>query len=161
MAKREDYRSKIEWLRENGTLNRGAHDVKDEFFLEYDFFDPCDLLQVKYEMVRRVERDDWTVSQASKMFGFSRTSFYQTQRTIDEEGLGGLGPRKRGPKAAHKLTEDVMQFVEESISEDSTLRAPKVAELVEEHFGFTVHPRSIERALERRKKNQRRADEKG
>jgi len=86
---------------------------------------------------------------------------YETKRTIDEEGLGGLGPRKRGPKAAHKLTSDVMQFIKKSLSEDNTLRAPKVAELVEEHFGFKIHPRSIERALERRKKNQRRADRKG
>lgn len=158
MTNRRDYRSKIELLKENGTFYRMAENVKDELFSEYDFFDSCDLLQVKYEMVRRVERDDWTVSQASKMFGFSRTSFYQTQRTIDEEGLGGLLPQKRGPKAAHKLTGDVMQFIEESISEDSTLRAPKLVELIEERFGFTVHPRSIERALERRKKNQRRAD---
>ena len=161
MAKREDYRSKIEWLKESGTFYREAVKVKDELFLEYDFFDPCDLLQIKYEMVRRVERDDWTVTEASKSFGFSRTSFYETKRTIDEEGLGGLGPRKRGPKAAHKLTSDVMQFIKKSLSEDSTLRAPKVAELVEEHFGFKIHPRSIERALERRKKNQRRADRKG
>lgn len=161
MAKREDYRSKIEWLKESGTFYREAVNVKDELFLEYDFFDPYDLLQVKYEMVRRVERDNWTVTEASKSFGFSRTSFYQTQRAIAEEGLGGLGPRKRGPKAAHKLTGDVMQFIEESINEDSTLRAPKVAELVEERFGFKIHPRSIERALERRKKNQRMSDEKG
>lgn len=161
MAKREDYRSKIEWLKKSGTFYREAVNVKDELFLEYDFFDPCDLLQVKYEMVRRVERDDWTVTEASKSFGFSRTSFYETKRTIDEEGLGGLGPRKRGPKAAHKLTGDVMQFIEESISEDSIFRAPKVAELIEERFGFKIHPRSIERALERRKKNQRSADGKG
>ena len=161
MAKREDYRPKIEWLRESGTFYREAVNVKDELFLEYDFFDPYDLLQVKYEMVRRVERDDLTVSEASKTFGFSRTSFYETQRRINEEGLGSLVPRKRGPKAAHKLTGDVMQFIEERIGEDISLRAPRLVELIEERFGFTVHPRSIERALERRKKNQRRADGKG
>jgi len=70
MAKREDYRSKIEWLKESGTFYREAVKVKDELFLEYDFFDPCDLLQIKYEMVRRVERDDWTVTEASKSFRF-------------------------------------------------------------------------------------------
>jgi hypothetical protein len=41
------------------------------------FFDPRDLVQVKYEMVRRVRVDRQPVSRSLAAFGFSRSSFYQ------------------------------------------------------------------------------------
>ena len=152
MAKNHDEEKKIKWLKENGVLNKAHENVKDELFQEYDFFSPHDLIQVKYEMVRRVEKDNWTVSRASKDFGFSRVSFYESQKALEKHGLADLIPRKRGPKAPHKLSDEVLSFVKEQMGKDTTLRAPAIAHLIEERFGFTVHPRSIERALERRKK---------
>ena len=157
----DDEVQKIKWLKENGVLNKAHENVKDELFQEYDFFSPHDLIQVKYEMVRRVEKDEWTVSRASKDFGFSRVSFYESQGALEKHGLANLIPRKRGPKAAHKLSEEVMRFVEEQMRKAPALRAPAIAHLTEERFGFTVHPRSIERALERRKKKRRSNDGKG
>src|SRR5713101_1882440 len=62
-----------------------------------DFFDPHDLLQVKYEMLRRVRRDAVTVSQAARLFGFSRPSFYHARDAFTRGGLGALVPQKRGP----------------------------------------------------------------
>ena len=149
--------SKVKKLEEKGGLNPKPQNVKDELFQEYDFFDPRDLFQVKYEMVRRVQKDRWNVAQASKTFGFSRKSFYEIQNVIERKGLAGLIPRKRGPRSAHKLTDDVMKFVEQAIRKDDTLRAPQIVSLIKERFGFKVHPRSIERALERRKKNERKS----
>jgi transposase len=149
--------SKVKKLKEKGGLNPKPQNVKDELFQDYDFFDPRDLFQVKYEMVRRVQKDRWNVAKASKTFGFSRKSFYEIQNVIQRKGLAGLIPRKRGPISAHKLTGDVMKFIEQAVREDDTLRAPQMVSLIEEHFGFKVHPRSIERALERRKKNERKS----
>jgi hypothetical protein len=91
-------------LKANGTLNPHARRVHDALFHETPFFDPRDLLQVKYEMLRRVRIDGWPVSRAAAAFGLSRPSFYQTQRAFERHGLGGLLPRKRGPKAGRKLT---------------------------------------------------------
>lgn len=144
--------SKVEKLKKHGVLNPRPQQVKDELFQEYDFFDPQDLLQVKYEMVRRVQKDDWTVGKASRSFGLSRPSYYQAQKEFNQKGLPGLIPRQRGPKAAHKLSDEVMKFIEQAIAKDNRLRAPKIASLVEKHFDLSVHPRSIERALARRKK---------
>jgi transposase len=152
---RKDGNSKIEALKQRGGLNPRAKDVKDEVFEKYDFFDPHDLVQVKYEMVRRVQRDGWSISQASKTFGFSRPSFYEIQSAFDKEGLPGLTPRRRGPKTAHKLSDNVMKFVKKAVGEDNTLRAPQIASLIEERFGLKVHPRSIERALAKKKKGQK------
>ncbi len=152
MAKNGDGDSKVERLSKQGGLNRKAQEVRDELFLKHDFFDSRDLLQVKYEMVRRVKKDGWTVTQASNIFGFSRPSFYKAQKAFDQEGLAGLIPHQRGPKAAYKLSGEVLEFVERVLKEDRTLRSPDLVSLIEKRFGLKVHPRSIERALARRGK---------
>ncbi len=136
----------------NGTFNARAARVSDALFMQGDFFDARDLVQVKYEMLRRVLEDGMSVAQASAAFGFSRVAFYEIQRAWKHEGVGGLLPKPRGPKHAHKLTEEVMDFMHTAQVEDATLRAPGLAALVHERFGFQVHPRSIERALARQVK---------
>ena len=102
---------KLESLSQNGTLNTHPEDVTDDLFSNGEFFDPRDLLQVKYEMLRRVRQDGMTVSMAAKMFGFSRVSYYQIQHAYDQHGLAGLMPHPKGPRHGHKLTETVMVFV--------------------------------------------------
>ena len=70
-------------LDQNGTLNAYWEDVGDELFSGSEFFDPRDLLQVKYEMLRCVRQDGVAVSKAAKTFGFSRVSYYQIQHAYD------------------------------------------------------------------------------
>jgi len=139
-------------LGQTGTLNSHFEDVTDELFLGNEFFDPRDLIQVKYEMLRRVRQDNMSVSQAAKRFGFSRVSYYQIQQAYDQNGLVGLMPRQRGPGHAHKLTEDILSFVADCRSRVPSLHAPGLAERIKERFGVSVHPRSIERALKRQLK---------
>jgi len=154
----KDNDSKAEALREHGVLNPKPEMVRDELFEKYHFFDGRDVLQVKYEMVRRVKKDRWTVTQAARTFGFSRPSFYEAKNALNKEGLSGLLPAQRGPKKAHKLSDDVMIYVEEAVAEDQRLRAGTIASLIEKRFGFKVHPRSIKRALEKRKKKRRKRE---
>ena len=59
------------------------------------------------------------------------------------------------PKFFHKLTADVLEFIEGKVKEGVPLRARKLAPLIKEKFGKEVHPRSIERAMERRKKKRK------
>ena len=92
---------------------------------------------------------------AAKAFGFSRVAFYQAMAAFRKEGLAGLLPRRRGPKAANKLTDAVLEFIDQQRAADRSLRAPQLAALVQEHLGLSVHPRSIERALARRAKRGR------
>lgn len=152
----EDYGDvKLEALGQNGTLNAYPGDVADELFSDSEFFDPRDLLQVKYEMLRRVRQDGMTVSRAAKMFGFSRVSYYQIQHAYDQHGLAGLMPHHRGPRHAHKLTEDVMAFISACKNKKASLQATDLAIRIKQHFGLSVHPRSIERALQRQLKKRR------
>jgi transposase len=147
---------KRQQLMASGTLNPTPEKVQDHLFQSDAFFDPDDALQVKYEMLRRVERDGHSVTQAATDFGFSRRHFYALQHQCAEQGFPGLVPKKRGPKGAHKLTDDIMDF---SVKAHEDLPCPTAAELarrVHEHCGLSVHPRSIAKALTR-KKNERTA----
>src|SRR5205809_6192547 len=90
--------AKLQTLRQQACLNPRPDRVHDEFFHDSEFFDPHDLVQVKYEMLRRVQKDGNPVSQAAATFGFSRPSFYQAQAAFEQAGLAGLIPHKRGPK---------------------------------------------------------------
>jgi transposase len=152
MPKVPDSEPKLQALREQGCLNPRPQDVTDELFRSSDFFDARDQLQTKYEMLRRVENDGYSVTQASSAFGFSRPSFYQTQASFQQGGLPGLAPRKRGPRQAHKLSAEVIEFLRQEQQRDPSLRGPALARLVEQRFQVVIHPRSIERGLARSQK---------
>lgn len=143
---------KLEALREEGSLNPRPERVQDKLFVGNEFFDARDLIQVKYEMVRRVETDGLSVTEASTAFGFSRPSFYQAQALLNAQGLAGLLPKKRGPRGAHKLNTDVVDAIEKARAENPSIRIEDLIGLVKKRFGVRVHARSIERALARREK---------
>jgi transposase len=147
-----DEQKKEAVLRANGTFNSRAEQVTDALFAKGGFFDARDLVQVKYEMLRRVREEGMSVSEAAAAFGFSRVAFYEIQRAWDRDGMSGLLPRPRGPRHPHKLTDEVMDSVCAAQDEDTTLRAPALVAWVRDRFGLEVHPRSIERALARRSK---------
>ena len=155
MADRKRSDPKLDALRKRRTLNPRADRVTDELFRQSEFFDPRDLLQVKYEMMRRVQVDKASVTGAAGAFGFSRPSFYEAQRVYALGGLAGLVPRKPGPRDAHKLGPDVMRFIEELRAMDPSISASALVPLVKKRFEVDVHPRSIERALHRKEKKRR------
>jgi len=155
MAKRSKPDRKQLALRQQGALNPRPEHVTDQLFLTNEFFDRRDLVQVKYEMLRRVQSDGQPVSRAAAAFGFSRPSFYQAQATFQQGGLPALVPHKRGPKQAHKLTTEVLSLVRQLREQDSSLRPADLAARIQERYGITVHPRSIERALVRSQKKPR------
>ncbi len=140
---------KEEALREARALNPRPEAVVDPAFASSEFLDARDLVQVRYEMVRRVREEGETVSGAASAFGFSRPSWYAAAASLDEAGLPGLLPARPGPRRAHKLTDEIVAFLRVTRDEDPALRAPELAERVDREFGVRVHPRSVERALAR------------
>lgn len=103
-------------------------------------------------MLRRVQVDGLSITEAAKAFGFSRPSFYQAQAMLAQRGLPGLIRRRPGPQHPSKLSDEVVAYLEDQLALDALLRAPALAERILERFGLSVHPRSVERALRRRKK---------
>lgn len=147
MTREED--PKVRALRAQRSLNPRPGAVRDERFAESEFFDARDLVQVKYEMVRRVRADGDAVSRSAAAFGFSRPSFYEAAGALSEGGLQALVPARPGPRRAHKLTEEVLVFVRERLQTDPSLRPADLVVAIAERFGVRVHPRSVERALAR------------
>ena len=115
MAKKLIRDPKTRALRQEASLHPHPEQVTDELFSTQEFFDARDLVQVKYEMLRRVQSEGQTVSQAAANFGFSRPSFYQAQAAFQQGGLPALMPQKRGPKQAHKLTAEVLGFLHHAL----------------------------------------------
>ena len=155
MEKRKTNSAKRKVLAQNGTLNKNADKVVDPRFRNMAFFDPDDLLQVKYEMLRSAQKEGVGVIKASEAFGFSRITFYKTEKAFKEYGIFGLLPRKKGPRRAHKLTGKVMEFVGKLKDKKPDIGSEELAEEVKNRFGISVHKRSIERATNRSKKKQR------
>ena len=152
MARKRKSDAKEAALAETRTLNPRPEAVGDEQFASSEFFDARDLVQVKYEMVRRVRVDGAPVTQTAAAFGFSRPSFYQAQTAFEQGGLAALIPQKTGPRNGHKLTPAVMEFLNRARVAEPTVRAERLASLVHQTFGVQVHPRSIERQFLRQKK---------
>ena len=148
MARRDD--AKDAALAASRTLNGDPQKVTDPAFTAGGFFDPADLLQVKYEMVRQVEVEGVPVSAAAKAFGFARQSVYNARAALAAGGLAALIPGKPGPKGGHKLTGPVLDHLESLLEQDPRLTFGELAAQAAQRFGIQVHPRSVRRALERR-----------
>lgn len=142
-------------LRQGGGLNPHPQDVQDELFQSNEFFDPRDLVQVKYEMLRRAQVEGWSIARAAKAFGLSRPAYYHAQEAFEANGLPGLTRRRPGPKRAHKLSEEIVDYMEQLRADDAELSVSVLAERIRQKFQVVVHARSIERALARRRKKGR------
>ena len=143
---------KEEALTRDGALNPRPEAVRDPLFKDNPFFDPRDLVQVRYEMVRRHQADGQSIRDAADVFGVSRPTFYKAQSALADQGLAGLLPQQRGPKGGHKISVEVIAFVDELKAENSDLTLPQVIGAIAARFGLDVHRRSLERALTRKKK---------
>lgn len=135
-------------LSAHGATHPHPEAVTDPLFRDSAFFDPDDLVQVKYEMLRSVQKDGRTVVEAAQAFGLSRPAFYVTQGLFQREGLPGLLPRKRGPKRPHKLTNETLAVLAQAVQEAGRmLKGEELAALLAQRFGIEAHPRSVLRRL--------------
>ena len=146
---------KVTALRAAGALHPNSDAVRDEAFLRHPFFDARDRVQVKYEMLRRHEVDQRPVTEVAASFSVSRQAFYEAQTAFTAGGLPGLVPKRPGPKRAHKCTDAILDFAARWQAEASDRSAEHLAAVVRQQFQVTIHPRSLQRALERRKKKRR------
>jgi transposase len=135
-------------LSAHGASHPHPEAVTDPLFRDSAFFDPNDLVQIKYEMLRSVQKEGRAVVEAAQAFGLSRPVFYVTQAVFQREGLPGLLPRKRGPKRPHKLNDEAMSVLLEAIQAAGRMpKGEELATLLAQRCGVEVHPRSILRRL--------------
>lgn len=141
-------------LAATGTLHRNPQSVVDPLFRAGGFFDPHDLLQVRYEMVRRHRVEQVPVAITAQLFGVSVPTAYQAHAAFEAGGLAGLLPKRRGPKHGHKLTPEILAHIERRQRERPDWGTRELLAELEHGFGLTVHRRSLERVLRGKKKLQ-------
>jgi hypothetical protein len=76
------------------------------------------------------------------------------RRAFRAQGIPGLLPRPRGPKRAHKCTDEILDFAAQWRAAEPP-DAESVTDAIRRRFGVSIHPRSLQRALARRAKKGR------
>ena len=152
MAKLKKPDQKTLELKRTGTFNPHPNSIADRLFKENPFFDPKDLLQVRYEMLRRHRVEGVSIVDVATQFGVCRPTVYQAQAAFQQAGLSGLLPKQRGPKHGHKLSAEIIEYVRVLRAAAPSLTTVAAIQAVQEKFGITVHRRSLERAMASKKK---------
>jgi hypothetical protein len=99
MAKRGQPDQKMLELKRTSTLNPHPEAVTDPLFKQNPFFDSRDLLQVRYEMLRRHSSEGCRFSMRPLPLSL-RPTFYQAQSAFSRAGLAGLLPVNVVPRVA-------------------------------------------------------------
>jgi transposase len=147
-----DPNAKRQALKEAGTFNPRSDQVRHQLFVQSEFFDPQDLIQLKYESLRALEVDGYSIARAAMELGLSRPTIYQAQEQFQLQGLEGLLPRKRGPRSPHKLTDRVWQFLQKLTATQPELDAQDLVRRVRQRFRIKLHPRTLEKAFKSKAK---------
>ena len=141
--------SKTEHLHQSGTLNPHPEAVSDSLFAHSAFFDPRDLLQVRYEMIR-AHRKGTTLEATAARFGMSVPTCVRIKRAFREGGLQALIPGRRGPRGPRKITPEMLDFAEQYRATHGDVSIRVLAARLCEHFDVTLHYSSLHRALSKK-----------
>ena len=144
--------NKVKSLIENGSFNRNAESVSNHLFRTNPYFDPQDLVQVKYEMLRSVKNEGYNVADASRQFGFSRTAYYKIEKRFHEAGVEGLCVQRTGPKSPAKITHEIVGLADRLRAEHPGITNDEVIREIEAQTGVTIHKRSLQRAQSKKKR---------
>lgn len=126
-------------------LHQHPERVQDEYFTNQpEFFDPKDIVQVKYELLRRCEVEGKEVASACQDFGFSRTTYYKTHQAFFHGGLPHLMGKSRGRPHPIKLTEKVQGFLIAEKARNNKLSAREAAKMLKERYQVQLTERMIQ-----------------
>jgi Helix-turn-helix domain len=150
-AKHKSQSPKVTALLAEGTFNPAAEQVRDPKFRTHEFFDPRDLVQVKYELLRRVALEHASVTAATAEYGVSRPTYYQAKANFAAGGIAGLVPRKRGPRGPHKLQGEAWAFVAQQLVPGEPVRARSPSGCESNSISPSTPGRSSERSPEKKR----------
>jgi len=139
-------------LMKAGLFNSNQERVKDPLFLEHPkFFNPYDIFQVRYEMLRSHLFEKDNIVHICERFGISRQSFYTLKEKFNVEGTAGLLPHRPGPKGPSKLKIEVLEFIQEFWERKEYISAIQIKAQVQDRFGVSLHKRTIEKLFKQLK----------
>ena len=142
--------TKEDTLKKTGCFNNNYENVSASIFKSALFFDKKDIVQVKYEMIRAVTKEEGSITEIADIYGFSRKSYYQINEAFETGGLYALIPKKTGPKKPHKLTPEVLEFIDSYLASHKNAKAPEISARLETEKGVKIHPRTVYRYIEKK-----------
>jgi len=142
---------KKETLVANGTYYKRYQSVKKQGFRVGGFYDPMDIIQVKYEMIREAQDSGRSIRDVAEDFGFSRTAYYAIKEGFDTCGMLAFIPEKKGPREQHKLTVTLRELIDEYTAVHPKASAAAIAGVILSEKGVSISKRTIERYKAKKK----------
>jgi hypothetical protein len=137
-------------LRRARCLHRTPERVQDERFTQQpDFFDPKDIVQVKYELLRRCKVEGRDVVSICLDFGFSRTTYYKVQQAFLCGGLPALMGQPRGRLKPIKVTDVVRGDLIAEKAKNPKLSAREMVLALKERYHVQLSERMIQYVWQR------------
>jgi transposase len=142
-------KSKTEFLRKEGLINLRPDRVTHDLFNKYEFFDPLDLPQVRYEMLRIVRVEKISVTEACRLFGFSREYFYRLEKNFISHGYASLLGASRGRRPLIALNQEIVNYIVHRKMTDPTLTGERLRLELKTNYQVDCSRRTVERIIEK------------
>jgi transposase len=141
--------NKKKFLEHEGLLNPKPQRIAHPLFETIDFFDPLDLPQVRYEMIRAARAEKNTVAEACKLFGFSREYFYKLERAFMARGYVALLGSTMGRRPIIALNQEVVNFIVHRKIEENQLSGENLRQEIKRLYNVDCSRRTVERIVEK------------
>ena len=141
--------TKLQFLEKEGLLNPKPERVSSPLFHSLDFFDPFDLPQVRYEMLRAARSDTMPVAEACRLFGFSREYFYRLERMFMQRGYVALLGSSMGRRPLIALNQEIVNFIIHRKLEQPHLSGENLRQEILHLYKVDCSRRTVERIVEK------------
>ena len=138
---------KVDFLKCQGLLNPRPERVTHPLFETLAFFDPLDLPQVRYEMLRAARVEDASVAEACRLLGFSREYFYRLERAFMERGYVALAGSPMGRPPLLALNQEIVTFIVHRKLEEPTLSGEQLRKEILRDYKVDCSRRTVERIV--------------
>jgi len=137
------------FLDKEGLLNPKPERVRHPAFEAHEFFDPLDLPQVRYEMLRAARGEKASVAEACRLFGFSREYFYKLERAFMDRGYVALLGSPMGRRPLLALNQELINFIIHRKLEQPGLSAETLRDEIHKLYQVDCSRRTVERIVEK------------
>lgn len=137
------------FLEKEGLLNPKPARVSYQLFKTIDFFEPLDLPQVRYEMLRIARIEGFSVAEACRLFGFSREYFYKLERIFMTRGFISLLGSSMGRRPLIALNQELINFILHRKIEEPRVSCEKICLQIKKLYQVDCSCRTIERIVEK------------
>ncbi len=139
--------NKIEFLKKEGIINTKPDRIIHSLFQNNDFFDPLDLMQVRYEMLRAARIENMTVSEACKQFGYSREYFYSLNRDFISRGFAGIMGSIMGRPPLLAQNPEIINYILQRKFTEPNLTGEDLRRELKSKFQLECSRRTVERLI--------------